>query len=412
MKKTSLGVTLAGAVAAILSVASLPAQAQTIVVGSLDDLTGPTSANGKEFAAAKADAVKWINANGGINGKKLEMMSFDYSYKAPVAITTYKKWRGETPKPDVIYGYGTADTEALSAMVNADKVVYISHSFSANLTDPVGASKDVERPTPFNFFHGPTYSDGCRALVQWAMADYKKKGGTGKPKFVYMGDNHPYPNSAKQACMDFAGKVGMEVLPVIQYSMAPADFKAQCLSLKETGAQYTYLANAANATIALLKSCATVGVKTQYLTNIYAYSEPVMEAIGDAADGVIAPIHVAPWGSDVPGMKLVREISGNQPKSTFYMAALCTMMYLREALIAADKAGGVTGPNVQKAMYAKAGWVPQGMEGVCAPATWTATDHRSVVDVPVMQGTMTGGKPGWRQLDVVRLGRDPEWLGR
>lgn len=397
---------------ALLAASLGAAQAQTIVVGSLDDLTGPTSANGKDFAAAKADATKWINANGGINGKKLELKSFDYSYKAPVAITTYKKWMGESPKLAVIYGYGTADTEALSAMVNNDKIVYLSHSFSANLTDPTGASKNVERPTPFNFFHGPSYSDGCRALVQWAVGDFRKKGGSGKAKFVYMGDNHPYPNSAKQACMDYAGKQGMEVLPVIQYSMAPADFKAQCLSLKESGAHYTYLANAANATIALLKSCATVGVKTQYLTNIYAYSEPVMEAIGEAAHGVIAPLHVAPWGADVPGMKLVREISGNQPKSTFYMAALCTMMYLREALETADKSGGITGPNVQKAMYAKQNWVPKGLEGVCAPATWTANDHRSVTDVAVMQGTMTGGKPGWKQLDVVKLGRDKEWHGR
>ncbi len=388
------------------------ASAQSIAVGSLDDLTGPTSANGKEFAAAKADAVKWINANGGINGKKLEMTSFDYSYKAPVAITTYKKWMSENTKPAVIYGYGTADTEALSAMVNADKVVFLSHSFSANLTDPTGASKQVERPTPYNFFHGPSYSDGCRAMVQWASNDFKKKGGTGKAKFAYLGDNHPYPNSAKEACMAYAGKLGMEVLPPIQYSMAPADFKAQCLSLKETGAQYTYLANAANATIALLKSCATVGVKTQYLTNIYAYSEPVMTAIGDAADGVIAPIHVAPWGMDVPGMKRVKEITGPEPKSTFYMAALCTMMYLREALITADKSGGVTGPNVQKAMYAKANWEPEAMAGVCAPATWTANDHRSVVDVPIMQGTMTGGKPGWKRLDVVKLGREAEWHGK
>ena len=52
MKKTSLGVTLAGAVAAILSAASLPAQAQTVVVGSLDDLTGPTSANGTRAYSA------------------------------------------------------------------------------------------------------------------------------------------------------------------------------------------------------------------------------------------------------------------------------------------------------------------------------------------------------------------------
>lgn len=409
MKRTTARIALA-VLAASASLGA--AHAQSIVVDSLDDLTGPTSANGKEFAAAKNDVVKWINANGGINGKKLEWNSFDYSYKAPVAITTYKKWMGESRKPAVIYGYGTADTEALSAMVNADKVVYVSHSFSANLTDPTGASKQVERPTPFNFFHGPSYSDGCRAMVQWAAADWKKKGGAGKAKFAYMGDNHPYPNSAKEACLAFAGKAGMDVLPPIQYSMAPADFKAQCLSLKETGAQYTYLANAANATIALLKSCATVGVKTQYLTNIYAYSEPVMEAIGDAAEGVIAPIHVAPFGSNVPGMKLVRDVTGGQAKSTFYMAALCTMMYLREALIAADKAGGVTGPNVQKAMYAKANWVPQGLDGVCAPATWTPEDHRSVVDVPILQGTMAGGKPGWKQLDVVRLGREKEWHGR
>ncbi len=388
------------------------AQAQTVVIGSLDDLTGPTSANGKDFAAAKADAVKWINTHGGINGKTLEMMSFDYSYKAPVAVTTYKKWMSETTRPQVIYGYGTADTEALSAMVNTDKVVYLSHSFSANLTDPTGGSKQVERPTPYNFFHGPSYSDGCRALVQWAAGDHKKKGGEGRAKFVYMGDNHPYPNSAKEACMAYAGKLGMEVLPVIQYTMAPADFKAQCLSLKETGAQYTYLANAANATIALLKSCATVGVKTQYLTNIYAYSEPVMSAIGEAAEGVIAPIHVAPWGSDVPGMARVREIAGAEPKSTFYMAALCTVMYLREALITADKSGGITGENVRKAMYAKGDWVPEGLAGVCAPANWTDKDHRSVAEVPVLQGTMAGGKPGWKRLDVIKLGREAEWFGR
>lgn len=411
MKRT---LTALAATAAVTLIAMGAAQAQpkTVVVDSLDDLTGPTSANGKEFAAAKADVVKWVNANGGINGKKLELNSVDYSYKAPTAITTYKRWMSESRKPDVIYGYGTADTEALSAMVNNDKVVYLSHSFSANLTDPTGASKQVERPTPFNFFHGPSYSDSCRAMVQWAANDWKKKGGAGKPKFAYLGDNHPYPNSAKEACIAYANQIGMEALPPIQYSMAPGDFKAQCLSLKETGAPYAYLANAANATIALLKSCGTVGVKTQYLTNIYAYSEPVMEAAGAAADGVIAPIHVAPWGGDVPGMKLVREITGGQPKSTFYMAALCQMMYLREALVTADKAGGITGPAVQKAMYAKANWVPQGLEGVCAPATWTAQDHRSVVDVPILQGTMAGGKPGWKQLDVVKLGREAAWHGR
>ena len=88
MKRTTARIALA-VLAASASLGA--AHAQSIVVDSLDDLTGPTSANGKEFAAAKNDVVKWINANGGINGKKLELTAFDYSYKAPVAVTTYKK---------------------------------------------------------------------------------------------------------------------------------------------------------------------------------------------------------------------------------------------------------------------------------------------------------------------------------
>ena len=97
---------------------------------------------------------------------------------------------------------------------------------------------------------------------------------------------------------------------------------------------------------------------------------------------------------------------------TYPMAALCTMFYLKEALEWADKNGGVTGPNVRNAMYQKANWVPKGLEGVCPAATCTREDHRSVVDVPLLQGTMKDGKPGWKPVATVKLGRDKEWLGR
>ena len=52
--------------------------------------------------------------------------------------------------------------------------------------------------------------------------------------------------------------------------------------------------------------------------------------------------------------------------------------------------------------------------GVASELTTSAEspNHRSVVDVPILQGTMAGGKPGWKQLDVVRLGREKEWHGR
>ena len=38
-----------------------------------------------------------------------------------------------------------------------------------------------------------------RAMLMWAAEDWKAKGKPGKPKFVHMGANHPYPNAPKAA---------------------------------------------------------------------------------------------------------------------------------------------------------------------------------------------------------------------
>jgi len=409
MRKTSK---LAIAAAAVGALAAAPAGAQGIFMGILDDLTGATAQIGNEFAPAKVDTINWINANGGINGKKIEHEAVDYGYKAPAAITTYKRWTSGSKKPQLIYGYGTADTEALTAFTNDDKIPFFSHSFSAKLTDASGKSGNVDRPTPYNFFHGPSYSDGCRALVTWAMKDWKAKGGQGKPKFVFMGDNHPFPNSPKEACVAAANELGFEVLPSIQYSLRPADFKAQCLTLRESGAQYAYLANSGDSNVAVLKSCATVDVKTRFLTNIWGYSEIVMNAAGDAANGVVMPLHVKPWGTDVPGMKTVEAIAKGKPRSTYYIAAVCTVFYAKEAMEWADKNGGITGENIRKGMAQKANWVPKGLEGVCAPATWTEEDHRSVVNVDIAEGQVSGGKIGWKILDTIDVGRDKKWWGK
>ena len=60
-------------------------------------------------------------------------------------------------------GWGTADTEALTGFVAQDKIPYISASYAAALTDPEGLSGKT-KPSPYNFFYGPSYSDSMRAM--------------------------------------------------------------------------------------------------------------------------------------------------------------------------------------------------------------------------------------------------------
>lgn len=397
-----------------------PAVADSVTVGHIADYTGRTSVVGKVYGGAINHAMTYLNAKGGVAGSMMDFETYDYSYEVPRAIAKYQELVGQDAV--AIQGWGTGDTEALSEFVAEDQIPYYSASYSAHLTDP--------EKTPYNFFASPSYSDAARALIIWAKNDWEARGMEGQPKYVHMGDNHPFPNAPKRAGEELAAELGFEVLPAIQFSLAPGDFKAQCLTLKESGAHYAHLANTAGSVISLLKSCATVGVETQFMGNMWAFDENAAKAAGTAGDGMVWSMGAAAWGADVPGMATVMEISKMADpdvdyRATHYMRGVCSAYYMAEAMAWAAENGGITGENIRQGMYQKSDWVPEGLDGICPPATWTAEDHRGVTDVFIYQASITEDPPAdmsigqmvndgiltMNLLQQVTVERKPEWLG-
>ncbi len=417
--------------AAALVALSAPALAQSkIPVGHLADFSGATSDVGVPFGQGVADALAYINKQGGVGNKQqLATETFDYGYQVPRAISQYKKWTGRD-KVVAIQGWGTADTEALITFVAKDEIPYYSGSYAGALTDPNGTAEKSERAAPYNFFYGPSYSDSLRAMLQWASEDWKQKGGQGKPKYVHMGANHPYPNAPKAAGEELAKELGFEVLPAIQFALTPGDYTAQCLTLKDSGAAYAYLGNTAGSNISVLKACDTVGAKIQFMGNVWGMDENAMKAAGKAADGVVFPVRTGiVWGGDAPGMKTLREVSnisdssGTAYRPVHYLAGACSAFYMKEAMDWAAQNGGVTGPNIKKGMYQKKDWVPAGLEGVCNPSTWTADDHRGTTSVGIYRAKVAGateagvdelvknGTIKMEKVATIDLPRKKEWLG-
>ncbi|MBS0531172.1 MAG: ABC transporter substrate-binding protein [Proteobacteria bacterium] len=420
---------LLGTAAAVLLLGGSAAMAQSAIkIGHLADYSGGTSDVGTPYGHAVADTFAWVNKNGGINGIKVDLDSVDYGYQVPRAIAQYKKWSG-AEKVSAIMGWGTADTEALTGFVAQDKIPDISGSYAAALSDPTGAGGKA-KAAPYNFFYGPSYSDALRAELTWAAEDWKAKGKTGAPKFVHMGANHPYPNAPKAAGEAIAKELGFEVLPPLVFALSPGDYSAQCLSLKSSGANYAYLGNTAASNISVMKACKTAGVDVQFLSNVWGMDENAAKAAGDAADGVVFPLRTAvAWGGSAPGMKTVMEISkmsdptGKIYRPVHYVAAVCTALYMKEAIEWASKNGGVTGENVAKGFYQKKDWVPAGMEGVCVPSTWTDKDHRPTMKVDLYRSKVAGSTEGdlndlmakgtikLEKVKTIDLPRKAEWLG-
>ncbi|ABC24300.1 ABC transporter substrate-binding protein [Rhodospirillum rubrum] len=406
--KTVLSATLAGALLAMLSPFGGAQADDSVFVGHLKDVTGATGFVGKLYGEGVNDALVWINAHGGIDGTRLDFESVDYAYEVPRAIALYKKWTSQN-KMVALQGWGTGDTEALISFVAKDKIPVLSGSYSGHLTDPTGKNPKTQKPAPYNFFYGPSYSDACRALVQWAEGDWKAKGKEGKPKFIHAGDNHPYPNAPKEACADFATELGFEVLPPVVVSLKPGDFKAQCLTIKQSGANYVYVANLGPSVVSLVKSCKTVGTDAQYMANIWGGDSETQKTLGADGDGYVFVAANAFWGDDAPGLALVREIAGSEtPRTHHYIRGVCSTFYMKEAMEWAKAHGGLTGESIRNAMYARKDWVPKGLEGVCIPSTWTPEDHRGMTKVFIYQ--MQNGSE-IHKIAETDLPRRDDWLG-
>ncbi len=415
-------------------IAAGPALAQApIPVGHLMDNSGATSDVGVPYGQGVADTLNWVNqTRNGVAGRRLAVSGFDYGYQAPRAVSQYQSW-AQRERVVAIQGWGTADTEALVRFVTRDRIPFISASYSAALTDAGGRSgRQGVEAAPFNFFYGPSYSDALRGMLQWAADDWRARGQQGRPRYVHMGANHPYPNSPKEAGEALARELGFEVLPAIQFALTPGDYTAQCLTLKNQGAHYAYLGNTAGSNISVLRACQTVGVQVQFLGNVWGMDENAMKAAGTAANGVVFPVRTeAVWGGTGPGMDTIRAISrtsdasGNAYRPVHYLAGACAAMLMVEAMeTAAANGGQVTGERIRDGFYARQNWVPNGFQGVCSPSTFTATDHRGTMRVALYRAQVTGntaqgsvqelmaaGTMALQPVATIDLPRRADWLG-
>jgi branched-chain amino acid transport system substrate-binding protein len=384
----------AGAVTCTVFLLSGVALSADIKVGHLADLTGPTGDVGKPYAEGVQAYKDYVNAHGGINGKKIDMQMFDYAYDKNKAINQYKKYKED--KVVAIEGWGTGDTEALAGFVSADKIPYISASYSAHLTDP--------KKAPYNFFCAADYTTALRAGLLYLKENWKEKRA---PKIVFIYPNHPYGIAPIKGGKEYAKELGFEVLGDEDVSLKAIEANSQMLSVKNKGADFAWIGGTTNSTAVILKDAKKLGLKTRFFSNIWGIDESTPKLADGAEEGALVMAGSTTYGTNVPGMKLLKEITKNKPEPTPYIRGYVSMMVLVEALKRADKAtgGNITGPSVKDALETFKDFDTGGLTP--AKITYTPTDHRPFMAVNIME--MEKGKLVLKKTMV--LPRKAEWLG-
>lgn len=371
------------------------APAEPIKIGGIFDTTGPTSGVGKDYAVGAKDAADYINANGGVNGRPIELIANDYAYKPDKAVELYKTYKDQGVF--LIQGWGTGDTNALKELVSKDKIVYMSASYDSALNDPA--------KTPYNFYVGTSYGDAIRGAMQF-VKDTWKEDRAAKVVFVY--PDHPYGKAPIAAGKAMAEELGLEVGPDQIVGLRATDAISQLTNMKQFNPDFAWIGGTTPSAAVVIKDAAKLGLGTKFLINVWGFDENLPKLAGEAANE--RAYGMAPFtffGVDVPGMKPILEKHplGNPDDVHLvrYVQAWVSMMVMWDAL---NRAETLDGPGVKAALEQLKDFDTGGL--TAAPITFTPTDHRPNTTLFIYKVNSEG-----KQVPVTKaeLERRPEWLG-
>jgi branched-chain amino acid transport system substrate-binding protein len=359
-----------------------------IKVGAIFDLTGVTSDVGTTYAEGLQGYVDWLNRNGGIEGRPIDLIFQDYGYKVDQAELLYTQFVQEGAV--VFQGWGTGDTEALRGRIADDKIPFMSASYSYVLGNPEEA--------PYNFLVGTTYSEQFFILLDWILENHT---GDETPSVALMHNPSPFGLSPyQQGGREYAKSKGIE-LTAHEMPRGATDYTAELTKIREEGAQYVVFQNTSGPVALVLRNARGLGLDIDFLCLNWCSNELLTELAGEAAEGVVGSMLFSPPGPEVEGLKdaaayLESRGSSLEEKGSVYGQGWWTMAVMLEGVRRVVVEGKeVTGENVKMALESLENFDTR---GVTVPITFTAEDHRGSNGMRLFK--VENGK--WHQLTDFR----------
>ena len=106
--------------------------AQSLKIGAPQPMTGPDAPFGDKFKKAYTMAIEEINAKGGVNGKKLELILLDHEAKNPLAATVAEKLINEDKVLILTGGRASGQAMEIASVAQRLKTPYLIDHPSAD----------------------------------------------------------------------------------------------------------------------------------------------------------------------------------------------------------------------------------------------------------------------------------------
>ena len=348
LKKTVLFAAISVAATGVLAAAA--AAAEPIRIGSVLSVSGPAAFLGDPELKTLQLYVEKINAEGGVLGRKLELVHYDDGSDAAKA-NSFTKRLIESDKVDVLIGGTTTGaTMAMAPLVEKASLPFISLAGAVVVIDPV---KKWVFKTP--------HTD--RMAAEKVFEDMKKRGIN---KVGLLSETSGFGASGRKETQAVAAKYGITLVADETYGPKDTDITAQLTRIKSApGVQALFVFGLGQGPAVVTKNYGQLAMASLPMYQSHGVaSDEYLKLSGKAAEGVRLPTPALLIAGALPAGDAQKPLVTNYDKaykeryktepSTFGGYALDALNLSVDAI---KRAGGTDREKVRAALESTKGFV-------------------------------------------------------
>ena len=276
---------LAGSGALALALAASPVSAQKkydegatdteIKIGNTNPYSGNASSYGVIGKTIEA-YFKMVNDKGGINGRKINFITYDDGYAPPKTVEMVRKLVEEDKVLFVFQTLGTPPNTAIHKYMNAKQV---PHLFVATGASKWGNPKEF----PWTMGFQPDYVTEAKIYAKHILANVKDA------KIGVLMQNDDYGKDYFNGFKEGLGKDADKIVQLATYESTDPTVDSQMIQLKNSGANVFFNITIPKYAAQAIRKAAEIGWKpAHYLNNVSASIGSVMKPAGfENGQGII-----------------------------------------------------------------------------------------------------------------------------
>ena len=282
-------------------------KSDTVKVGVAIPLTGASAEDGNAIKNGVTLAAKLANAEGGLKGKKVEVVFEDDKGDPSEAATVANKLAQDKSIVAVVGHFNSSCTLAGAPIYNQAGVVEVS---------PGSSAAAVTKAGPFTFRVITTDAVQGTSLMQWAVKDL------GYKNIAVLYENTDYGAGLAEVVTKAAGDLKATVVAQEAYDVGATDFSTLLTKVANSKADVIIIGGLYNETALIAKQKNNFGLEKMPIMGVDAiFSDALIKLAGPAANGIKLTGYFSEASTDPVAKNFIEKYNADYKKTPSTYAA-------------------------------------------------------------------------------------------